>query len=208
MLGLMLGTEGVGHAGRAGLSGKATALVNRRTGRVLATSVEIARTRATRRRGLLGRDSMDPSGAFLLSPCCAIHTAFMRFAIDVVFVDKRGSIVSILHELQPWNRRSETGKNDSAFRGAKHRLQPIVYRTFGWRVAAAFRICAIGEKSQHALFAVSGEGMEIEGFSVDRCWIDFEVTGMDDRSHRRPYRERKRVDDGVGDVEELDIEWA
>jgi hypothetical protein len=103
MLGLMLGTDGVGQAGKAGLTGKAAALVNRRTGRVLATSVEIARTRATRRRGLLGRDSIDASGAFVLSPCCAIHTAFMRFAIDVVFVDKNGAIVSILHELQPWN---------------------------------------------------------------------------------------------------------
>ena len=103
MLGLMLGTEGTRQAGKAGLPGKATALVNRRTGRVLATSVEVARTRASRRRGLLGRDSFDVAGAFVLSPCCAIHTAFMRFAIDVVFVDKNGAIVSILHELQPWN---------------------------------------------------------------------------------------------------------
>lgn len=76
-------------------------LVNARTGQVVAAPVEMARTRASRRRGLLGRQSL--SGAFVLSPCCAIHTAFMRFAIDVVFVDGRGSVVSILHELPPWH---------------------------------------------------------------------------------------------------------
>ena len=93
---------GAGQAGRAGGSGTAAALVNTRTGQVLATSVEVARTRARRRRGLLGRESLDESCAFVLSPCCAIHTAFMRFAIDVVFVDKTGSIVSIVRELPPW----------------------------------------------------------------------------------------------------------
>jgi len=77
------------------------ALVNARTGQVLAASVEMAETRASRRRGLLGRQSL--SGALVLSPCCAIHTAFMRFAIDVVFVDGQDSIVSILRDLPPWN---------------------------------------------------------------------------------------------------------
>jgi uncharacterized membrane protein (UPF0127 family) len=77
-------------------------LVNTRTGATLATAVEMAVTRTERRRGLLGRNSLAPSGALVLSPCWAIHTAFMRFAIDVVFVDRRGRTVRVVRDLPPW----------------------------------------------------------------------------------------------------------
>src|SRR5205823_2577015 len=56
----------------------------------------------TRRRGLLGRTAMDPSEALVLSPCCAIHTAFMRFAIDVIFIDAHGQVLKIVRDLPPW----------------------------------------------------------------------------------------------------------
>lgn len=78
------------------------AIQNTRTGEVLADKVEIALTRAARRRGLLGRDSLDDSAALILSPCCAVHTAFMRFPIDVIFLDHQDTIVHIVEELVPW----------------------------------------------------------------------------------------------------------
>ncbi len=77
-------------------------LINRRTGHTIATAVEMADTRRSRRRGLLGRDALDPSSALILTPCCAIHTASMRFAIDVVFVDRVGGVVRIVRALPPW----------------------------------------------------------------------------------------------------------
>ena len=77
-------------------------LVNRQTAETISTSVEVAATRRTRRRGLLGRHGMKPSEALILAPCCAIHTAFMRFAIDVIFVDGRGRVLKIVRELPPW----------------------------------------------------------------------------------------------------------
>ena len=77
-------------------------LVNQRTGEIVARQVEIADTRATRRRGLLGRDSLGASSALMLSPCFAVHTAFMRFPIDVVFVDGDGRAVRIVRDLTPW----------------------------------------------------------------------------------------------------------
>jgi uncharacterized membrane protein (UPF0127 family) len=77
-------------------------LVNRQTSETISTSVEVAATRRTRRRGLLGRSGMAPSEALILAPCCAIHTAFMRFAIDVIFVDSRGRVLKIVRELPPW----------------------------------------------------------------------------------------------------------
>jgi uncharacterized membrane protein (UPF0127 family) len=77
-------------------------LMNERTRERVATSVEIAATRKTRRRGLLGRDSLEAASALLLAPCTAVHTAGMRFAIDVVFVDRQGYAVKVVRDLQPW----------------------------------------------------------------------------------------------------------
>ena len=86
----------------AGKGPLAPALVNARTDRTLATTVEIAGTSRTRRRGLLGRDSLDPSTALVIAPCSSIHTFFMRFVIDVVFVDRDGRVLKIVHDLRPW----------------------------------------------------------------------------------------------------------
>src|SRR5437764_13204113 len=77
-------------------------LVNARTGTTLASVVEVAVTRADRRRGLLGRDALDLSAALILAPCAAVHTVFMRFPIDVVFVDRDGDVRTIVRSLQPW----------------------------------------------------------------------------------------------------------
>ena len=78
------------------------ALMNERTRQPVATSVEIAATRRSRRRGLLGRDRLAEATAMLLAPCTAVHTAGMRFAIDVVFVDRQGYAVKVVRDLRPW----------------------------------------------------------------------------------------------------------
>ena len=77
-------------------------LLNARTGSAIASVVELAVTRADRRRGLLGRDALDLSAALILAPCAAVHTVFMRFPIDVVFVDRDGCVRTIVRNLQPW----------------------------------------------------------------------------------------------------------
>lgn len=78
------------------------ALVNQRTGEAVAHTVEVAVTRRDRRKGLLGRSDLPSSTALILAPCGAIHTMFMRFAIDAVFVDEDGRVVKIVPELAPW----------------------------------------------------------------------------------------------------------
>jgi uncharacterized membrane protein (UPF0127 family) len=57
-----------------------------RDGEVLA-ALEVATTRRRRRRGLLGRDGID--GALLLQPAKSVHTAGMRFALDVAYCGTR-----------------------------------------------------------------------------------------------------------------------
>jgi hypothetical protein len=78
------------------------ALINERTRQPVAMSVEIAATRTSRRRGLLGRDRLDEACAMVLAPCGAVHTVGMRFAIDVVFLDRQGYAVKVVHDLRPW----------------------------------------------------------------------------------------------------------
>jgi uncharacterized membrane protein (UPF0127 family) len=84
-------------------------LVNERTNGTVASVVEFAVTRTERRRGLLGRDGLDLSAALMLAPCPAVHTAFMRFAIDVVFVDREGRVRKIVRGLAPWRISASLG---------------------------------------------------------------------------------------------------
>ena len=77
-------------------------LVNARSGQVLATAVAFAVSRASRRQGLLRRDGLAPSSGLLLTPCFAVHTAFMRFAIDVIFIDRAGAVTRVIRRLRPW----------------------------------------------------------------------------------------------------------
>lgn len=77
-------------------------LVNTRTADALAAQVEIAVSRQDRTQGLLGRDRLAPSTALILAPCSAIHTLFMRFDIDAVFVDGEGRVVKVVEDLPPW----------------------------------------------------------------------------------------------------------
>ncbi|HEX7139216.1 MAG TPA: DUF192 domain-containing protein [Vicinamibacterales bacterium] len=76
--------------------------MNARTSQAVAKDVELADTRATRRKGLLGRDSLDAGAALIIRPCFSVHTAFMRFPIDVLFVDRAGTVVKVVRNLAAW----------------------------------------------------------------------------------------------------------
>jgi uncharacterized protein len=77
-------------------------LVNRRTGAVLAHRVERAASFGRRLRGLLGRRSFGEGEALWLEPCNGIHTFFMRFPIDALFLDADRRIVRAIASMAPW----------------------------------------------------------------------------------------------------------
>jgi len=60
------------------------------------------RTFFERSRGLLGRVSMMRTEGLLIEPCNSIHTFFMLFSIDVVFLDKNNQVIKIIHNLKPF----------------------------------------------------------------------------------------------------------
>jgi uncharacterized membrane protein (UPF0127 family) len=63
---------------------------------------EVAERTIARMRGLLGRDGLGPGEGMLIKHAPSVMTFFMRFPIDVVFVDKTYKIVKIVHSLGPW----------------------------------------------------------------------------------------------------------
>jgi uncharacterized membrane protein (UPF0127 family) len=77
-------------------------LVNQRTGVIVAQELELAADSKTRNRGLLGRSGLADGSALIIAPCNAVHTFFMRFTIDVVFVDRQGHVLKLCHHLKPW----------------------------------------------------------------------------------------------------------
>ena len=60
-------------------------------------------------RGLLGRRTLPADEGILLRPAGSIHTAFMRFPIDAVFLDRELVVVGIAPELPPWRAAGRKG---------------------------------------------------------------------------------------------------
>ncbi|MBI4385802.1 MAG: DUF192 domain-containing protein [Elusimicrobia bacterium] len=77
-------------------------LFNRTRQREVASRVVRADTALSRMRGLLGRDGMEPGEALWIVPCAMIHTLFMRFSIDAVFVDRELRVLRVMENLSPW----------------------------------------------------------------------------------------------------------
>ena len=77
-------------------------LMLERTGAVLCDRLERADMWRARLLGLLGRDALAPGDGLLLDPCNSVHTFFMRFTIDVAFLDDSGVVVALNHRLVPW----------------------------------------------------------------------------------------------------------
>ena len=53
-------------------------------------------------KGLLGRRALDEDEGLLLEPASAVHTWFMRFSIDLVFIDRELGVVRVAPEVRPW----------------------------------------------------------------------------------------------------------
>ncbi len=84
-------------------------LRNARHAGVVARRLERAFDSRRRNRGLLGRSGMGDEDALILAPCSSIHTWFMRFAIDVAFVDRGGRIVRARAAVGPWRLQIALG---------------------------------------------------------------------------------------------------
>ena len=71
-------------------------------GNVVCERCTLARNPYSRMRGLLGRTGLAQGEGLLLQPAGSIHTFFMRFPIDVVFLDREQRVVRVVPNLRPW----------------------------------------------------------------------------------------------------------
>jgi len=69
---------------------------------VLLVTASVATTTWSRMRGLLGRTGLDVGDGLVFYSCRMIHTWFMRFPIDVLFVDRHGCVVQLWESVQPF----------------------------------------------------------------------------------------------------------
>jgi uncharacterized membrane protein (UPF0127 family) len=78
-------------------------------GRVICRRLAIAASARTRMKGLLGRRSLGQDEGLLLRPAGSVHTAFMRFPIDVVFLDRGMRVLRIAPNMRPWRMAGQRG---------------------------------------------------------------------------------------------------
>ena len=83
-------------------------ITNQTRGTLLASDAREARTFISRLVGLLGKSSLRPGEALVIDPCTSVHTAFMRFTIDVLYVNRDGDVIKVVPQLKPF-RMSAAG---------------------------------------------------------------------------------------------------
>jgi uncharacterized protein len=69
-------------------------------------SCVVAHRMLPRMRGLLGRRALAPGEGMLIRPAPSIHTYFMRFSIDAVFLSRDGEVLKVASNVAPWRMRS------------------------------------------------------------------------------------------------------
>ena len=73
-----------------------------RTVEVAGVRAEVADTFAARARGLIGREKPAPGEGLLITRCNCIHTFFMGYPIDAVFLDAQGRALKTVRNIRPW----------------------------------------------------------------------------------------------------------
>lgn len=68
----------------------------------IADRAEIARTGAKRSKGLLGRKALEPGEGMWIIPCEAVHTFFMQFPIDLVYLDRKNRVRKTRSSVPAW----------------------------------------------------------------------------------------------------------
>lgn len=68
----------------------------------ISDNVKMADNFFTRSIGLLSKKSLSEGEGLIIKPCCSIHTFFMRFAIDVIFVNKKNEVIALYENVSPW----------------------------------------------------------------------------------------------------------
>jgi uncharacterized membrane protein (UPF0127 family) len=84
-------------------------IVNLTRGSVVCERGFVADDPVHRMRGLMGRRVLPAGEGLLLTPAPSIHTGFMRFPIDVIFLDRELHVLKLVEQLRPWRMAAARG---------------------------------------------------------------------------------------------------
>ena len=84
------------------MSGETVTIHNTTRNAVLGDRIKVAETSLSRIVGLLGQRGLEPGTGLLIFPSQAIHTVAMRFAIDIIFVDRSWRVVRLRPAMVPY----------------------------------------------------------------------------------------------------------
>lgn len=87
-------------------------IINETKAVTLAKNALLADTPLSRIRGLLGRRSLAEDSGLIIRPCKSIHTFFMQFPIDALFVSRNNKIVKIISRMAPFRVSAVCWKAD------------------------------------------------------------------------------------------------
>lgn len=90
-------------------------LINRTKNRTVSEQLVVANSFGSRLKGLLGKKSIPNDLALWIPRCDSIHTFFMKFPIDVVFVDGNFVVRRLYRNLLPWRMTLPNWTNKSVF---------------------------------------------------------------------------------------------
>jgi uncharacterized protein len=77
-------------------------ILNRTRNTELASHAEVAGSGAKRTKGLLGRKGLAPGEGMWIVPCEAVHTFWMQFSIDLVYLDRNHRVRKVVNSVPPW----------------------------------------------------------------------------------------------------------
>lgn len=77
-------------------------LINKKNGKILASNLEIADNPFKRLTGLLGRKGLNKGEGLHIIPCGSIHSFFMKFRFDAVFINKKNEVVYLIEDMPAW----------------------------------------------------------------------------------------------------------
>ncbi len=69
---------------------------------LLGHAIAVANTSAARNKGLLKQSGLAAGHGLWLVPCEGIHTFFMKFAIDLVYIDRKKRVRKVVRQVTPW----------------------------------------------------------------------------------------------------------
>jgi len=83
-------------------AGALLTVTNLTRGTILADRLELADTGPKRNKGLLGRTGLADGGGLWIVPCESVHTFFMKFAIDLVYLDRNHKVRKVRESVPAW----------------------------------------------------------------------------------------------------------